>query len=204
MKTKKHNTTKAFFIIAMIIMLSFTVTGCATSEYGYATSEPCNENRVLTGVSNVETTDSSVEIGRHWVRPQELTYKPLDIIDYETIITITDLKTQDAVIFGYPKLSEEAGPFVTRAISQAIIETGADGFLLSAFTIEQLEHCNGNTAKVKIHGRPLQMVHLGEVDLERADKERFITTMKVVEDKEKGIIETTTTSTPIIEYSNVK
>ncbi|NCB03323.1 MAG: hypothetical protein EOM67_14390 [Spirochaetia bacterium] len=156
------------------------------------------DTKLYSGVSSAESSYNGSETGRHWVRPQELTYKPLDIVDYETKVTISKDSIEEAVIFGYPPTGMKASPFVIQAISEAIIKSGADGFLLSTYKIKRIYNYAEDSAVVTIHGRPLKLVNLGEVDQERADRERFITQIVLEEDSGKGITRTITTTTPVV------
>lgn len=175
--------------VLTVIMLSLLTSGCATQ---FPT-----ETDLYSGVTSAQATYHSNEAGRHWVRPQEITYRPLDIVDYTIEVYLSEITIQEAVIFGYPLTGQVASPYVIQAISEAIIKSGADGFLLSTYTIKNAERNGKKIATVSLHGRPLKLVSLGEVKQERADQERFVTNVVVEEDSERGIIKTTTTTTPI-------
>lgn len=188
MKTKNPKTLK---VIAVLLVGIFAL---VTSS---CTTRIPSETHLYSGVSSAQASYNPSEAGRHWVRPQEITYRPLDIVDYTIEVYLSDISIQEAVIFGYPQAGQAASPYVIQAISEAIIESGADGFLLSTYTIESVGSNGKDTAIVSIHGRPLKLVNLGEVKQERADQERFVTRIVVEEDRERGIIKTTTTTTPI-------
>lgn len=188
MKTKNQKAINGIAVL-IVMMISLAASSCATQFP--------SETNLYSGVSSAQASYNSSEAGRHWVRPQEITYRPLDIVDYTIEVYLSEISIQEAVIFGYPQTGQAASPYVIQAISEAIIESGADGFLLSTYTIESVDSSGKNTAKVSIHGRPLKLVSLGEVKQERADQERFVTSIVVEEDSERGIIKTTTTTTPI-------
>lgn len=174
--------------VLAVLLVVFAFSGCTT---------PITKTRLYDGVNSAQISYDSQESGTHWIRPQELTYRPLEIVDYETEISLSrHYYIQEAVIFGYPQPGEEASPFITRAISEAIIKHKADGFLLSTYSIEYIDD-NTDTALVLIHGRPLELVNLGEVEIDRADQERFITRIVVEENPDKGTTTTTKTTTPV-------
>jgi hypothetical protein len=173
--------------ILVVVILVSVLSGCTT---------PISRTRLYDGVTSAQIMYESNEAGTHWIRPQELTYRPQALVKYETKISLSRHHyIHEAVIFGYPNPGKEASPFVTRAISEAMIKYNADGFLLSTYNIEYIDDYN-DTAHVLIHGRPLELVNLGEVEIERADQERFITRVIVEENSEKGITTTTTTTAP--------
>ena len=154
MNIKNKNVIK-FFPVLVIVLLITIFSGCTTS---------IARTKLYDGVTSSQLSYNSSEVGTHWIRPQELTYKPLEIVNYETKISLSrNYYIQEAVIFGYPQPGKEASPFITRAISEAIIKFHADGFLISTYSIEYVDDYN-DTARVLIHGSPLELVNLGEVE----------------------------------------
>lgn len=183
----KQNVMK-FFLLLIVVILITVLSGCTTS---------IARTKLYTGVSSAQMSYTAVEAGTHWIRPQELTYEPREVVDFETQISLSSNNyIQEAVIFGYPQPGKAANPFITRAISEAIVKYRADGFLVTTYSIEHKDDYN-DSAHVSIHGRPLELVDLGEVAIDRADQERFITRIVVEENPGQDFIKTTTTTTPV-------
>lgn len=158
------------FIIIAAMSLSFA--GCATTT------------TALSGTAAGTGSYDGRESGRHWIRPQELTYEIGEPLQYNTTINLRETGLQETVVFGYPQPGRRANPYVSKALAEAVAHHGIDGFFLTTYSIERTtDQATINTAEVTVVGRPLKLVSLGEVSAERADQERFVTIVEEVIDE---------------------
>ena len=184
---------KAAALVLAAGMLVLTM-GCSTTA---------SETQLYAGATGYQATYDGTEPGRHWIRPHEFTYEPSDLVTYETLVSLTDSAVREAVMFGYPEPGKQANPFVVLAVAKAVSEHQADGFILNSYTIDRNTKIDtdrtraSDTAMVTVQGRFMKLASLGEVSIERADLERFITKTVVEENIEEGITTTTTVTTPI-------
>jgi hypothetical protein len=164
---------RARFLVPTLITLLFA-SGCATFQ----------DSGTMGSLGSYMSQDA----GHHWVRPMEVTYQIGEIVEATVTIDSASPLSGETILLGYPQPGRAASPHVAFAAAKLVADAKADGIFITSYIIDR--PMPDGKVLVHLQGRLLKLTVLGQVDLDRADKERFTTVVE--QDPETGLTRTYT------------